>query len=166
MDRLFGSSMLDIRFGLLCLSLGLLACSQQVQHAISPGTSSPKASSSSTVKAEGSIFQTPSLANSQTVDFPESSPPSSEMDPSFSHKGARDNPILQHVRLDSRLFLSKDGSLISDFTVFNHNPIPISHLTVECAEYSPHQVLLKTSARVLHEPQVIGPQAQQFFCSS
>ncbi len=71
--------------------------------------------------------------------------------------------IFQHLSFDSRLYLSKEGMLLGDFSVHNHSQVLVSDMVLQCEEFNTNQELLKTSKQKLGEGQSIAPDDYRIF---
>ena len=76
---------------------------------------------------------------------------------------AQQQELNTKVQLGTRLFVSKDGLLHADFSVYNDNAIPVRHLVIQCEEFSSNRELLRSVQKVLSKGEWIAPKKRQFF---
>jgi len=149
--------------GFVFVLLGFVGCSQQVQHEYAAENTESKVKIHALSTPKMAVKNSPLPSDLPPVNLPLSSDPLEMVSRIPEATLSPIDELTQRIRLESRLYLAKDNSLLGDFTVVNHHPVPISQLRVECAEYNPNQVLLKTFKRLLGKTQKIAPEAQQFF---
>ena len=155
-----------IRVALLYALLWGWGCSQPVQHEVAPGVQDTQSAQASLDPVISVIREEPESQSWPIVDLPQAQHTSAlslqEPSPSFPASSQTEG-WLKGVELKTRVFLSKDGALLGDFTVMNKNPVPITEVKIGCAEYDPNQMLLKTTSRVISAQQWIGADREQFF---
>ena len=164
MKHLFSLSFSLMSSLLLAFALTVFACSQQAdQHQVE----SKSAESKNAWPAKPMLTHAPqeSSQNSASARFPEAadSSPVIPVSVSLPTVNSELQSTVKNVRLETKLYVSKEGSLFGDFTVLNTNRVPVSELWIECSEYDSMLSLLKKSKQVLSHQQWIAPQAQEQF---